>query len=143
MISVERVPGANPDILRLLTRMHEESSLDLPPVNLGKVARALDKCSHIFVALSSGCVVGVLALSRGEHWFSERQFLGDLVFYVAPEYRATRAAHMLLRLGKEAAIMEELPLMMAVVDGGDLDRKERFYERCGLKKLGSVHGVGF
>lgn len=143
MIKIERITGSNPDVLRLLVRMHEESGLRLPPVNLGKVARALDKCSHIFVALSSGSVVGILALVRGEHWFSEREFLGDLVFYVAPEFRATRAAHMLLRLGKEAAIMEELPLMMAVVDGDDLDRKERFYEQCGLRKLGSVHGVGF
>ena len=83
--------------------------------------------------------VGILALTEGTHWYSNEKFLGDLVFYVAPSSRTSRIASHLLRSATQYATMRGLPLLMAVVHGEDVARKDNFYERHGLARVGGVY----
>jgi hypothetical protein len=39
--------------------------------------------------------------------------------------------------------MRELPLLMAVVHGEDVVRKDAFYERHGFTRVGGVYSRGF
>lgn len=86
---------------------------------------------------------GVLALQEGEHWYSHSKFLGDLAFYVTPSARASRIASHLLRAAIDYATMRGLPLLMAVVNGEDVERKDKFYQRHGLVRVGGVYNRGF
>lgn len=142
MLIVNANPNVVPLLLPMLKRMHMESGLDLPPLDEEKVLATLAYCSPVFVAFEGDTPIGVLALKEVEHWFSRDKFLGDLVFYVDSAYRNSRAGYYLLRSAREYAIMAGLPLMMAVVDANDVDRKDQFFQRLGFLRAGGVYTVG-
>jgi GNAT superfamily N-acetyltransferase len=138
--------GDIPAIGALLVEMHAGAPVGLPPIAPHKVEAALGDClqgGRIFLALKGDRLAGVLALQEGEHWYSHGKFLGDLVFYVAPCARTSRIASHLLRAALEYATMRELPLLMAVVHGEDVVRKDAFYERHGFTRVGGVYSRGF
>lgn len=135
------------DFLPLLHNMHRESAIKWPSYDDRKILGALEQC------FETGCVfgafdvphlpVGILALAEGEHWFSTHKFLGDLVFYVHPNHRRSTVARRLLEAGKRLATDSGLPLMLAVVDGRDVERKDAFYERGGFNRIGGVFAYNF
>ena len=134
-----------PEMGTLLLEMHHTSPMLLPPVAPHKVEAALRQClreGRVFVA-RRGRIVGILALQAVEQWYSHEKFLGDLVFYVSPSSRVSRVASKLLRAATEYATMRELPLLMAVVHGEDVERKDQFYVRHGFSRVGGVYSRGF
>ena len=138
--------GDIPDICSLLVEMHQDVPLRLPPLAPHKVVAALKNCldtGRIFLGYKGGKLVGVLAVHDGEHWFSNEKFLGDLVFFVSPRGRTSRVASLLLRNATEYATMRGLPLLMAVVNGEDVERKDKFYARHGFTRIGGVYNRGF
>jgi len=138
--------GDIPAMGTLLVQMHHEVPVGLPPVAPHKVEAALRGCiqgGRIFLAHKGERLVGILALQEGEHWYSHGKFLGDLVFYVAPCARTSRIASGLLRSAVEYATMRKLPLLMAVVHGEDVARKDDFYARQGFDRVGGVYSRGF
>lgn len=138
--------GDIPAIGALLMQMHRTSPMQLPLVAPHKVEGALHDClaeGRIFVAHKGDRLVGVLALQEVEHWYSHGKFIGDLVFYVDAGARTSRVASHLLRAAAEYATMRGLPLLMAVVHGEDVVRKDNFYERHGFARVGGVYSRGF
>lgn len=135
-----------PAIGTLLVQMHASIPMDLPPIAPHKVEAALRQCmqvGRIFLGYKGDKLGGVLAVQEGEHWYSHGKFLGDLVFYVAPCARASRIASHLLRAAVGYATMRGLPLLMAVVNGEDVERKDKFYARHGFSRIGGVYNRGF
>jgi len=129
----------------LLVQMHHEVPLEFPPIAPHKVEAALRGCmqkGRIFLGYRGERLGGILAVQEEEHWFSHGKFLGDLVFYVAPCARATRIASHLLRSAVEYATMRGLPLLTAVVNGEDVERKDKFYARHGFTRIGGVYSRG-
>lgn len=137
-----RVSEASPpqilEIVDMLLEMHGECPLPLGAPDRAKIANGLASCKK-FVALDGEYLAGILALREGPWWFSHERFIGDLVFYVRPSHRASRAALLLLKKAKEYARLRGLPLMMAVVSGVDVDRKDQFFMRQDFKKVGGVY----
>jgi GNAT superfamily N-acetyltransferase len=130
----------------LLVQMHHGVPLHLPPIAPHKVEAALRHCmqkGRIFLGYKGEKLGGILGVQEGEHWFSHGRFLADLVFYVAPCARASRIASHLLRAASEYATMRGLPLLMAVVNGEDVERKDKFYARHGFTRIGGVYNRGF
>lgn len=143
MIEVAK-EGDIPSLVPLLKQMHETAPSPLPPLAPHKVLRALRDCisgGRIFM-VRKGEPVGILALTEGTHWYSNEKFLGDLVFYVAPSSRTSRIASHLLRSATQYATMRGLPLLMAVVHGEDVQRKDNFYARHGFSRIGGVYSRG-
>jgi len=135
-----------PAIGALLMQMHRTAPMKLPPVNPHRVEASLRGClqeGRIFLGLKVQRIVGVLALQECPHWYSNEKFLGDLVFYVDAGSRTSRIASHLLRAATEYATMRGLPLMMAVVHGEDVVRKDHFYARHGFQRVGGVYTRGF
>ena len=126
-------------LLPLLHKMHEESGLKLPAIDDAKVLKSLASCDVIFVAEDEGRYAGLIALAEGEHWFSKSRFMGDLVFYVDSDWRHMQIAVKLLQSAQNCAKMKGLPLMLAVVDGNDVERKDAFYRRRGFKNAGGIY----
>jgi L-amino acid N-acyltransferase YncA len=135
-----------PAIGGLLMQMHHTAPMKLPPVAPHKVEAALRDClkdGRIFVAHRGDKLVGVLALQEVEHWYSHGKFVGDLVFYVDAGARTSRIASRLLRAASDYATIRGLPLLMAVVHGEDIVRKDHFYARHGFARVGGVYSRGF
>jgi GNAT superfamily N-acetyltransferase len=131
------------DLLRLLADMHEKWGLALPPLNMGKAAQSMWECEQngiIFVAdRPEGGFAGAIALLEQPYWFSDETFLADKFFYVRQEDRASRVAAELLSAAKKYASILEKPLSIVVWNGEDIERKDAFFERKGLRRVGGVY----
>ena len=71
-------------------------------------------------------------------WWSEEKHLGDLWFYVTPEARKSNAAFELVREFKKVGQKADIPVRLGHVFSKDLERKDKFFQRLGLQKAGSV-----
>jgi hypothetical protein len=133
-------------LLLLLEEMHSTSALDLPPLNMDKVVAAAAECENtgvIFIAAKpDGSFAGVLGLVETAHWFSDETFLSDRFFFVRQADRASKAADSLLNAAKKYASILKKPLSVAVWSGEDVERKDSFFERKGLRRVGGIYVVG-
>lgn len=138
-----RVSEASPtqilEIVDILLEMHKECPLPLGAPDRAKIANGLASCTKFLALDGDNYIAGILALREGPWWFSKEHFIGDLVFYVRPSHRASKAATLLLKRAKEYAKIKGLPLMMAVVSGVDVDRKDQFFARQNFKKVGGAY----
>jgi hypothetical protein len=128
------------DILKLLIAMHSEAKVDYSPVHEAKSLAAINHAisdGYVEVALQDGYVVGTIGGMTFTDWWSTEQRLGDLFFYVAQECRKSRAAILLIEKFKEAAIRADMPLKVGTADGGDLERKDKFFLKRGFTRGGS------
>ena len=114
-------------ILALLIKMHEESEFELCEIEPEKI------CQTVSNAIENGTIGGVYS----SDWWSDEVFLGDLWFYVCKECRKSKAGISLIK----SFINEggKMQLRLGHVYGGDMKRKDKFYERLGLLKAGSYY----
>ena len=72
-------------------------------------------------------------------WWASEKYLADSWFYVYPDNRKSDIAKNLItdfiKIGKEA----NMKVRLGHIFSGDLDRKDKFYERLGLVKAGSTY----
>lgn len=134
-------------VLRFLVdRFHAEYADEFPPVNELKAHNyVLRAVSNGFVPMAltdDGEIAGVAIAYMDDYWWADAQRLVEGTFYVAPEYRKTRAAHLLLRGLKSIAKHLDVPLTVAVITGDQVDRKRRWLERAGLPCVGTIHHGG-
>lgn len=121
----------------LLMEMHSEVSFTVGPPDRTKAINALAGCDKWVVKEYDGSLGAILALREATVWYSKTPFLADLVFYVKPSFRASRAALLLLRKAQEQATLKGLKLLVACNSGDDIDRKVNFYRRLGFTQIGA------
>jgi len=135
-----------PPLLMLLSDMHQESPLDLGEIDWTKTVQHVITSIEqgaCFVAEDDNEVIGSVGGYFGCEWFSNRNTLGDLWFYVRPERRSTSAGHDLITAFKQLSNETNVPVKMGHVFGDDLDRKDKFYKRHGFKRIGASYVKGF
>ena len=92
-----------------------------------------------FVSLNDNNVIeGSIGGLVASDWWSDEKYLGDLWFYVTPEARKSNAAFELVRNFKRVGKEAKIPVRLGHVFSKDLERKDKFFERLGLQKAGSV-----
>jgi hypothetical protein len=128
------------DIISLLVQMHEDAEFKLSAINPEKlyntVVHTVQK-GVVFVAEKEEEIIGSIGGLYSSDWWSEEEFLGDLWFYVYKEKRATGAG---LSLIKKFILSEpNIQVRLGHVYGGDMERKDKFYERLGLLKAGTYY----
>lgn len=142
------VHAATPEDMRplvtfLIGRFHSEYAEWFPSVSVDKVIRYVGDLVEngvVFIAENdNGDILGVLSGKVGCYWFTDEQMVQDGFFYVAPEHRGTRCASALIKSLKAWADMKGLKLECAAISGGDVDRRDRFYERNGFARIGGVY----
>lgn len=132
-----------PAILEVLGEMYSKSPIPLGELSVLKAGSSLEAAIDTDVVFVVGTpIVGVLALRRCTFWYSEGSFLADLVYYVKKDKRASRYAAGLLREAQSYATMRQLPLLMAVTYGEDVARKDAFFQRMGMHRIGGVYQRG-
>lgn len=133
------------ELTTLIARYTETCPLQLPPVSPSKITKAFQRCLDsgvIYKAMRKDRAVGILALYEGEFWYSHSKFVADMAFFVEPSSRASRFASHLLKAAQEYATMRDLPLLMGVTHGGDVLRKDLFYSRHGMNRIGGIYARG-
>lgn len=126
----------------LCLKFHREFASSFAPLDQLKALERVTE--HIdtkpgFVAERDGQIGGVLLLDVFRFWYSTRMCLGDLLFYVAPEFRGSSAAPKLIRAGRNLARECHAQFMIRVSSGQAGDKVDRFYGRCGLRKIGAAY----
>ena len=84
----------------------------------------------------SGIIVGSISLAKYRDWGHPAQHLADVWTVVSPQFRSLKAWRMLVSQAEETSENEELPLILGVNCGHDVDRKEMLYLHRGYLKLG-------
>lgn len=94
---------------------------------------------RIYIAETPSEIVGQIGGVPNELYFSRTAYVQDMGFLVKEEYRASRIAIALLRALKNYAHSLDMRLVLSVTSGTDLERKDKFFQRNGMRRLGSVY----
>jgi len=126
----------------MLIEMHNDAEIKLTSVNTEKLVNKINEALHqgvILIAQKDDKVVGSIGGMIVSDWWSDEKHLSDLWFYVSPSCRKSKAAVLLskgfIKIAKEA----KLPVRLGHVFSGDVDRKDKFFERLGMNKAGSLY----
>ena len=129
-------------ILSMLAEMHENTVLKVPPINSEKLVAKVNEVIHrgvVFVAVDDdNKLIGSVGGMVGQDWWSDEPFLADCWFYVTPEKRKNSAGIELIKNFIKSANDAKLPVRLGHIFSGDLERKDKFFEKLGLIKAGSA-----
>jgi hypothetical protein len=129
-------------LLAMLYTMHNETEIKVPEINPAKLSvkvnDAINRGAVVVAMNDQNKLLGSIGGIVSSDWWSEETFLADMWFYVYPMHRSSSAAIKLvkefLKIGQEA----KLPVRLGHIFSGDLDRKDKLFERLGLIKAGCV-----
>ena len=127
-------------IYAMLCKMHEEAEFELGAIDSKKLSEAVASIMNngvVFLAVEDGQAIGSIGGTYTSEWWSEEIIFGDLWFYVYKDKRSTAAGIGLIKKFIEAG--KGMKIKLGHIYNGDLDRKDKFYERLGLQKAGSTY----
>lgn len=125
-------------LYKLLCEMYSAVGLDMPrPVKnrIFERIRASVEDGVTFLAERNGEVVGALGVMHSPAWWSDQGPFVDTFFYVRPSARAGGTAKQLVREAERYVHSQNNKLVISLLTGVDLPRKEAFLERLGGKKI--------
>ena len=130
-------------VTAMLIEMHRNAEMKLSAVNTEKLVDKINEALHrgvILIAHNDNVIVGSIGGMVVNDWWSDEKYLSDLWFYVSPTHRKSKAASLLSRNFIKIAKEGKLSVRLGHIFSGDLDRKDKFFERLGMIKAGSVDG---
>ena len=126
----------------MLMAMHSGTVDGTSPINSEKIKTAINNVLHrgaAIVAEVDGKIVGSIGGMQTSDWWSDKLYLADLWFFVYKEHRKSRAALRLVKSFLEIGQNTNIKVKLGHVYSGDIDRKDNFYERLGMAKVGSLY----
>ncbi len=136
----ERVDAVK--LYNLLCEMYPSVGLDIPrPVKNRIFARIRSTVEDgvAFLAEKDGEAVGTIGLLESPAWWSDRGPISDTFFYVRASSRAGGTAKALVTAAKNYAAQKEKKLVIGLLTGVDLFKKELFLARMGGQKIGAAY----
>ena len=119
--------------------------VDIPKINTGKLVHKINELLHtgiILVAVDGEKVIGSISGQKNKDWWSDEDYIGDLWYYVMKDYRKSDVAKKLLNHFVKIVKEVKLQLRLGHVFSGDVVRKDKFYERQGFSRVGSIYIEG-
>jgi hypothetical protein len=142
-MQILRAGGAEVSALYvMLKEMHSNTELNVSPIDDYKLLNKINEVVHkgvVLVSVENNMITGSIAGMTTSDWWSNESFVSDIWFYVTPSKRKSRAAIMLIKAFIKVAKDAKLKVRLGHIYSGDLDRKDKFYERLGLVKAGSTY----
>jgi GNAT superfamily N-acetyltransferase len=133
-LSAERFP----EFCELVERSIAESEFADAKLDVAAMYEMLQYPDVVyFLAIDDNKIVGFIGGVSHKYFFSSRQRVSDLGFYVEPEYRGSRAAIKLAKAleawAKEKGVED---IYLGQTTGIEVDKTRNFYERLGYKVVG-------
>jgi len=130
------------DLYMMLLVMHSDTVDGTSPVKSEKLTSVISDALHrgiVIVAEVDGKIIGSIGGMETSDWWSDKLYLADLWFFVYKEHRKSRAALTLVKSFLEIGRDAKISVKLGHVYSGDIDRKDNFYERLGMAKVGSLY----
>ena len=90
-------------------------------------------------AMAENEITGSIGGITTSDWWSSEPLLSDVWFYVSPLHRKSRSALILIKTFIKIAKDAKLKIRLGHIYSGDIERKDKFYEKLGLVKAGSTY----
>jgi len=136
------VPEDVSEIHKMLIDMYSRIEIPASPLSEKKVLDVVKSAMEkgiVIVAEVEGKIIGSLGGMANSDWWSEQKHLSDIWFYVSPDKRNSRAAVKLvkcfIKIGKEI----KMKVKLGHYYSGDIERKDKFFDRLGFVKAGSLY----
>ena len=84
-------------------------------------------------------IVGSIGGLESSDWWSDKKYLSDLWFFVYKQHRKSNIAVKLIKKFMQIGKKHNINTKLGHVYTGDSERKDKFYERLGLSKVGSLY----
>ena len=126
----------------MLLTMHSGTVDGTSPVNSEKLTDMINASLHrgvVIVAEVDGRIIVSMGGMETSDWWSDKLYLADLWFFVYKEHRKSRVAIKLVKSFLEIGRDANISVKLGHIYSGDIDRKDKFYERLGLSKVGSLY----
>jgi len=124
---------------------HQMGSLSACEFNFDKgmmwIIRHVD-CATWVAKDETGKIVGSIGLGKTTPWYSEKPYLSDGWLYVLPEHRKSYIGSSLIKLAKEFAQEQQLPLMISLFNIDDVTNKIAAFQKMGLTLVGGMFMAG-
>ena len=130
------------EIYMMLNVMHSETIEGTSPIDSEKLTSAINNALHkgvVIVFDVNGKIAGSIAGMETSDWWSSEKYLADMWFFVYKEHRKSNIAAKLIKSFMQIAREAEIKIKLGHVYSGDGERKDKFYERLGLSKVGSLY----
>ena len=145
MIIRRAVPEDVSELHKMLIDMYSRIEIPASPLSEKKVLDVVKSAMEkgiVIVAEVEGKIIGSLGGMANSDWWSEQKHLSDIWFYVSPDKRNSRAAVKLvkcfIKIGKEI----KMKVKLGHYYSGDIERKDKFFNRLGFVKTGSLYTEG-
>jgi len=145
MIIRRAVPEDVSQIHKMLIDMYSRIEIPASPLSEKKVLDVVKSAMEkgiVIVAEVEGKIIGSLGGMANSDWWSEQKHLSDIWFYVSPDKRNSRAAVKLvkcfIKIGKEI----KMKVKLGHYYSGDIERKDKFFDRLGFVRTGSLYTEG-
>ena len=142
MIIRRAVPEDVSQIHKMLIDMYSRIEIPASPLSEKKVLEVIKSAMEkgiVIVAEVEGKIIGSLGGMANSDWWSDQKHLSDIWFYVSPDKRNSRAAVKLvkcfIKIGKEI----KMKVKLGHYYSGDIERKDKFFDRLGFVKAGSLY----
>jgi len=130
------------ELYMMLQVMHSETIDGTSPIDSEKLTSAINNALHrgvVVVAEIDNKIVGSIGGIETSDWWSSEKYLADLFFFVYKENRKSTIAVKLIKSFMEIGKKANMKMKLGHVYSGDGDRKDKFYERLGFVKAGSLY----
>ena len=130
------------ELYMMLQVMHSETIDGTSPIDSEKLTSAINNALHrgvVVVAEIDNKIVGSIGGVETSDWWSSEKYLADLFFFVYKEHRKSTIAVKLIKSFMEIGNEANMKMKLGHVYSGDGDRKDKFYERLGFVKAGSLY----
>ena len=130
------------DLYIMLNVMHSETVQTVTPISPEKLTSAVNFAIHrgiVFVAEVDGKIVGSIGGADTSDWWSNEKYLSDMWFFVYKEHRKSKTAIKLIKSFIEIGRNANIKVKLGHIYSGDGERKDKFYEKLGFVKSGSLY----
>ena len=99
------------------------------------------KNSFVIVVEYENIIVGTLAATVDETWYSDKKFMRTLWLHVHPKHRNFRIFRSIMIVFKEYALANKVTAICEIFQGKDVERKDKAFNKLGFKVIGGTYIV--
>jgi hypothetical protein len=99
------------------------------------------KNSFVIVVEHENIIVGTLAATVDETWYSDKKFMRTLWLHVNPRHRNFRIFRSIMIVFKEYALANKVTAICEIFQGKDVERKDKAFNKLGFKVIGGTYIV--
>jgi N-acetylglutamate synthase-like GNAT family acetyltransferase len=95
--------------------------------------------SFVIVVEYENNIVGTMAATIDETWYSDKKFLRTLWLHIHPKYRNFHIFKATMLVFKEYALANKLTAICEIFQGKDVERKHNAFVKLGYKNIGGTY----